>query len=172
MTGERPNPFDFGAVDWPEIRRQAAALNSDGCSGPTLPIYVDCCLLHDIAYQTHCDEHGNPTTRLEQDVRFRECMQWFSPLGEASPVASWRYAAVRLLGWYYWMQRKPATPIKALFNGQGKEPTMDARQIPDWMKDAAKKAAEEHAAKVAGKPWWRWARRIAEILLRRTGTPR
>jgi len=48
----------------------------------------------------------------------------------------------------------------------------DERRIPDWIKDAVKTAADEHAATVTGKRWWKWARRIAEILLRRTGTPR
>ena len=108
------DPYDFSQVDWDAVRRKAMALQSDGCSGPTLPIYVQCCFQHDIAYRTHCDEHGAPITRKQADQRFRACMEHFSILGDHSLIAEWRYWAVRLFGWWAWINFEPCRTLKRL----------------------------------------------------------
>ena len=115
MAGHRePRPLEldrlnFAAANWDAIRAQAEALHTDGCSGPTIQVYVNCCYQHDIAYCTHSDEFGFPITRQEADERFRECIQHFSPFGEGSPMAAWRYWALRLFGWRAWRQQTAPT---------------------------------------------------------------
>ena len=89
-------------TDWQKVRDQAAALGSDGCSGPTVEWYRDCCLQHDIIYRTGRDEEGQPVSRREADARFRRCMQQQSRLGRYSPVSWWRWLAVRALGWQFY----------------------------------------------------------------------
>ena len=106
--------YDFSKTPWAMIKARATVLGSDGCSGPTLPLYVQCCYQHDIAYHTHCDEFGDPITRKEADARFRACIQHFSPLGNDSPMAQWRYYAVRLFGWWAWMNFTPCRMLKRL----------------------------------------------------------
>lgn len=108
----------FAQLDWADIRRQAQALGTDGCSGPTLPVFVDCCYQHDIAYRTHADEFGDPITRREADARMRECIQWRDIFGEASVVAQVRYWALRAFGWWAWRQRRPATDLKRALYAQ------------------------------------------------------
>lgn len=97
-------------TDWSRVREMARTLGSDGCSGPTFELYRDCCLQHDIAYRTGRDEDGAPITRREADARFRQCMQARSALGRWSPVAWWRWLAVRAVGWAYWQQTDKETP--------------------------------------------------------------
>lgn len=84
-----------------EIRRQATALNSDGCTG-VLDLYRVCCEAHDIAYRTQKDHHGNPITRAQADAAFRACIQAQSPLGGGSMLSWWRWLGVRALGWMKW----------------------------------------------------------------------
>jgi hypothetical protein len=79
------------------IRRRAAELHSDGCSGPTEVFHI-CCLAHDIAYRTGADHFDHPITRREADARFRRCMQSRSPVGRFSPTAWFRWVLVRIFG--------------------------------------------------------------------------
>ena len=108
----RRDRLGFHQLHWPAIRQMAKSLGGDGCSGPTIPLFVDCCDQHDIAYRTHSDEFGDPITRAEADARMRECIQSRDPLGEASVVAQWRFVALRMFGWLYWRRRTPATTLK------------------------------------------------------------
>ena len=108
----RRDGLRFEALDWPDIRRQAHALGTDGCSGPTLPLFVDCCYQHDIAYRTHSDEFGDPITRGEADARFRACIQSRDILGELSLIAHARYLVLRAVGWWHWRKHRPATALK------------------------------------------------------------
>ena len=108
----RRDGLKFEALDWPDIRRQAHALGTDGCSGPTLPLFTDCCYQHDIAYRTHSDEFGDPITRGEADARFRECIQSRDILGELSIIAHARYLVLRAVGWWHWRTHRPATALK------------------------------------------------------------
>lgn len=83
------------------IRRQAAALGSDGCTGVS-DLYRDCCYAHDIAYRTGRNHHGDPVTRAEADTAFRLCIQGESLFGKESLVAWARWAGVRLFGRGIW----------------------------------------------------------------------
>jgi hypothetical protein len=88
---------------WLRVRARAGELKSDGCSGPALKgFYGDCCAEHDIHYRTHRTLDGDPITRAEADRRFRCCMQARSRLGRASPMAWWRWLAVRNGGGKPW----------------------------------------------------------------------
>lgn len=108
----RRDGLKFEDLDWPDIRRQAHALGTDGCSGPTLPLFTDCCYQHDIAYRTHSDEFGDPITRGEADARFRECIQSRDIFGEFSIIAHARYLVLRAVGWWHWRTHRPATALK------------------------------------------------------------
>ena len=83
------------------IRAQAAALGSDGCSGPSEVFHL-CCLAHDIAYRTTRDFTGQPVTRRAADRAFRACMIGRSRLGWLSPVAWGRWALVRIFARGAW----------------------------------------------------------------------
>lgn len=82
---------------WVRVRERAAELGSDGCSGVT-NAHRDCCLEHDIAYRLHTTVDGVPLTKAEADTRFRSCLQRRSKAGALSPLAWWRYLAVRWFG--------------------------------------------------------------------------
>lgn len=84
---------------WERVRDTAAELGADGCTGATGG-WVDCCLEHDVHYRLRTTLDGTPISRRDADARFRACMQSRSRLGWWSPVAWWRWAAVRLLGRY------------------------------------------------------------------------
>ena len=72
----------------------AAALHADGCTGVP-DFYLLGCLEHDIAYRTHRDPYGHPVDRDTADKRLRWYIQMRSPFGTVSPMAWWRWLAVR-----------------------------------------------------------------------------
>lgn len=82
---------------WERVRDKAAELGTDGCSGAT-GAFAECCMEHDIAYRTGLTVNGEAQTKEQADTRFLHCMQSRSVLGFYSPVAWWRYAAVRCFG--------------------------------------------------------------------------
>ena len=89
---------------WARVRRAAKALDSDGCTGVP-DIHLDCCYEHDIAYSTGCDVNLEPLTRRQADADFRRCLQARSWLGVFSPMAWWRWAAVRVCGRGIWAKK-------------------------------------------------------------------
>ena len=82
---------------WDHVYAKAAELNSDGCSYAS-EAFHQCCVEHDCHYRLGTRLNGTPITRREADKRFRECMQMRSRFGFFSPMAWWRWAAVRLFG--------------------------------------------------------------------------
>lgn len=87
---------------WAKVAEKAMALGADGCSGPTLQVHRACCDEHDIHYRTGQRLDGTPITRREADAEFRRCMQERSRLGKWTPMAWWRWAAVRTFGGQFW----------------------------------------------------------------------
>jgi hypothetical protein len=97
---------------WKAVRKRAKELKSDGCSGPALEVYQDCCFEHDVHYRDHAalgliyDEWHpliHSITRKWADKRFRQCMQSRSKLGRFSPMAWWRWTILRPLGERAWL---------------------------------------------------------------------
>lgn len=74
---------------------------SDGCTG-VLDLFRAACIIHDFHYRTHHDLCGRIISRAEADRRFRMRIQRLSRLGVGSPIAWWRWAAVRCLGNRFW----------------------------------------------------------------------
>jgi len=72
----------------------AAEIDADGCTGVP-DFYLLGCLEHDIAYRLHRDPIGDPISKPEADIRFRWYIQHHSWFGLASPMAWWRWAAVK-----------------------------------------------------------------------------
>lgn len=89
------------AVSPKYVRRLSRAIKSDGCSGVP-DFYLSCCIVHDLAYKFQVDPWGRPVTRREADAALRGCIQETSGWGLLSPMAAWRWAAVRLVGWRPW----------------------------------------------------------------------
>lgn len=86
---------------WERVRLKAAELGADGCSGVP-DFYKDCCDEHDIHYRTKHTLDGQPISRPEADVRFRECIQSRSGFGRLSPLSWWRWLGVRIFGGKAW----------------------------------------------------------------------
>lgn len=92
-----PGPHD--QAYWKSIAVWAKHAKSDGCSGPTpIDLYVDACWEHDY----HCVHHhtigGQTLSSIDAAARFRQVIQWRSWWGRQSPMAMWRWAAVRYFG--------------------------------------------------------------------------
>mgnify|MGYP003438754089 FL=1 len=87
----------IGKRYWERVKDKAAELGTDGCTGAT-GLFADCCLEHDIAYRLGTTLDGTPITKEQADKRFLCCMQSRSLWGWYSPMAWWRYAAVRVFG--------------------------------------------------------------------------
>ena len=67
---------------------------TDFCTGVS-EWYADCCAQHD-------KEYANPDIkRREADGNFRRCIQKKSPFGIFSPMSWWRWAGVRVFGWWF-----------------------------------------------------------------------
>ena len=98
-------------VYWDAVDKRAKELNTDGCSGPTLPVYVFACLEHDIHYRVHTTLYGYPITRKQADTVFRERHQAASPFGCVSPMAWWRWAGLRIGGGPSWDHDTAGSPI-------------------------------------------------------------
>jgi len=92
---------DEDTVYWENVRQAAEALGADGCSGVP-EIHRDCCLEHDIHYRTGRTITGATLSRAQADALFLMCMQERSTLGRWSPLAWWRYAAVRWFARRHW----------------------------------------------------------------------
>lgn len=95
-----PGPDD--APYWRMVEQIAHSLNTDGCSGPALQVYVEACWEHDIHYRTHKTVHGKPLTKEQADRILWERVREFSWLGVVSPMAWWRYYAVKHFGQKSW----------------------------------------------------------------------
>ena len=76
------------------IRAKAKALGADGCTGVP-EFFRDGCLEHDIAYRTHRDLLNNPITKAEADFRLKWYIQMHSIFVRFSPMAWWRWRAVK-----------------------------------------------------------------------------
>lgn len=71
-----------------------ASLACDGCSGVP-DFYLMGCLEHDIAYRLGLDPLGRCITKAEADKRLRWYIQNHSIFGWWSPMAWWRWWAVK-----------------------------------------------------------------------------
>jgi hypothetical protein len=94
-----------------KIRAEAQRLGSDGCSGPTLPVYVDVCREHDVHYRTHQTLYGVNLEQWQADRVLRERIQSRSSFKDWSPMAWWRWSALRLCGKAAWEAKDRGTPI-------------------------------------------------------------
>jgi len=88
---------------WVCVRETAKAIGSDHCS-KVPDFYRDCCDEHDVGYRFGEDFDGTLMTRGAVDARFRQCMQAQSWFGRCSPMAWWRWAAVRIASGRIWKQ--------------------------------------------------------------------
>ena len=97
---------------WRQVRKFAADLESDGCSGVP-DFYLECCLEHDIHYRTHQRLDGTPITKDEADAMLRSCIQRRSLAGALSPMATWRWLALKFLpaAQRAWDHDERGTPI-------------------------------------------------------------
>ncbi len=86
---------------WRKVRAKAKELKSDGCSGVP-DFYKDCCLEHDVHYRTHKTIDGIDIDRKTADGTLKKCIQSRSLFGRWSPMAQWRYLAIRRWGKKAW----------------------------------------------------------------------
>ena len=91
------------------VEKLATALKADGCSGVP-DFYLLGCLEHDIAYRTHCDAYGYPTTKRRADKHLRWYIQMRSPFDGFSPMAWWRWQAVKWWGKKAWTHKPEPFP--------------------------------------------------------------
>jgi len=84
--------------EWAIVHRNATEQQSDGCTDVP-EFYHACCELHDTFYRTGRSwRDGEPVTRREADAALRDCIRGCSRFGFWSPMALWRWVAVRLFG--------------------------------------------------------------------------
>ena len=95
---------------WDLIKEKATSLKSDGCSGPTIPVYELACFEHDIHYRTGKTIFNAPITRSEADglfsKRIRNLASWGFKWKDPTtwghmigfPMSYWRWGMVRLFG--------------------------------------------------------------------------
>jgi hypothetical protein len=106
------------------VKSEALWIDADGCSGPAAGFRVICCLEHDLAYYYGRDPRAAyrgwrdgvsfalvwavapPIDREEVDRRFRTCLQNEAATGKYSPMAWWRWAAVRIGGSRAWNKHR------------------------------------------------------------------
>lgn len=93
---------DQSSVYWVRIRKWAARLDSDGCSG-VLDFYLDACLEHDCHYRTRHTLEGLRVSRRQSDMRFRRVIQARSPFGYFSPMSWERWLGLRVGGRPAWL---------------------------------------------------------------------
>lgn len=104
-AGEDPRLY----MEW--IRREAKAINSDGCSH-VLEIHKDCCYEHDLGYYYGRDPRqayklddwslAARISRKEVDARFEACN---------GPLMGWyRWLGVRIGGWNIWRKHRKLRP--------------------------------------------------------------
>ncbi len=103
------------------VRKEAEKIQSDGCS--CVPdFYKDCCLIHDLSYyyakspysayeqyrtltppeNEHCWHYAAAITQKDADGYLKACIRARSKLGKWSPMALWRYWALREFGAKAW----------------------------------------------------------------------
>ena len=103
---------------WSWVRSEAACIGADGCSGPAMGFHIECCMEHDLGYYYARDARdaylkhrggaldpwtaAKPIDRAEVDRRFRQCHRNRSRLGNWSPMAWYRWAAVAWRGGSRW----------------------------------------------------------------------
>ena len=81
------------------------AISSDGCTGVS-DFYRDCCVIHDLAYRGGIDPWGQPITRHQANINFRQCIQSRSTLGRFSPMSWIRWAGVEVFGRFFYNPSK------------------------------------------------------------------
>src|SRR3990167_3513292 len=86
---------------WSLVNRTAKKLGANGCTGVP-DFYRQACLEHDIHYRTHLSVFGSPITKATADRTFRRRIQQRSIFGILSPMAWWRWLAVRFFGGKAW----------------------------------------------------------------------
>lgn len=100
------------------VRAEAKKINSDGCS-VVFEINNFCCYVHDLEYYygrraAHAFHVGwdnaDKITRIDADLEFRKCNQEHSRFRISSPLAAWRWAGVRVLGWNAWRKHRKLRP--------------------------------------------------------------
>lgn len=92
-----PLPDKSDTAYWDLVRRWAHVNGSDGCTH-ALEFYVLACFEHDVHCRLRRTLLGDPISSRQAALRFRQVLQWESPLGKYSPASYWRWAAVRWLG--------------------------------------------------------------------------
>ena len=102
---------------WDWVESESALIDSDGCSSAT-GAYLKCCLVHDLSYYyaadpvdaykhyiagaDDCWELARPIRQADADANFRRCIQAHSKLGILSPMAIWRWGALKMFGKKAW----------------------------------------------------------------------
>ena len=84
-------PAEFTQAD---IDKIDAFVKSDGCTGVP-DFYRNDCVIHDFWYRTHKNFDGSPITQDEADVGLRTLIQRHSWMGRFSPMAWWRWLALK-----------------------------------------------------------------------------
>ena len=105
----RPVPPSDRAY-WRRVKAVAQVLHSDGCSGVP-DFYLDVCWEHDIHYRTHQTVEGQALTRRNADALLRAGIQARSSFGRFSPMAWWRWAALRWMGEAAWEHETAGSPM-------------------------------------------------------------
>ena len=102
---------------WDWVDHEAAKIHSDGCS--CVPdFYLKCCKIHDLGYwyakdpyhaynlyrqgEAHYWCKARPVVQKNVDAMLRACIQKGSWFGRYSPMAWWRYWALREFGRKAW----------------------------------------------------------------------
>lgn len=96
---------------WAAVHLKALELKSDGCSGAS-EVYREACLEHDIHYRTGKTLKGRIVTQKISDDIFWDRMVEMSPLRMASPMAWWRWIALRWFGSKAWNAHRNAEIIQ------------------------------------------------------------
>mgnify|MGYP001576064033 CR=1 FL=1 len=97
MTAQVP---DWTAPYRAMIRQVAAALGTDHCTG--IPdFYADACDEHDLHARTHRTVEGEWLTKNDAALIFKQRIQAMSRFGRWSPMAHWRYWALRWASRYW-----------------------------------------------------------------------
>ena len=96
----------LSTLDWTQLTEAdyaaiAEFVYSDGCTGVP-DFYRNDCIYHDWCYRTHRDLDGTPLTKKESDKRLKAGIRVESPFGMWSPMAWWRYVAVKRFGRKSW----------------------------------------------------------------------
>lgn len=97
---------------WDAIKLKALSLQSDGCSGVP-DFYQEVCYEHDVHYRTHRFLDGRPITKEVADLLLNVGIKDRSLFGAWSPMAWWRWKAVRWWGGPAWHAADTTSPLIA-----------------------------------------------------------